>query len=82
MTSDPHAGLWRMTMPFLRMVLAAVLLVLANASAGAVDKAFIRDDLADAVIKLEAQIKTDTGTVTKSAPQLRRHPPLQDRQGQ
>jgi uncharacterized protein YfaS (alpha-2-macroglobulin family) len=54
------------------MVLAAVLLVLANASAGAVDKAFIRDDLADAVIKLEAQIKTDTGTVTKSAPQLRR----------
>jgi uncharacterized protein YfaS (alpha-2-macroglobulin family) len=41
-------------------------------SAHAADKAFQRDDLADAAIRLEAQIKTDAGQVTKPAVQLRR----------
>jgi uncharacterized protein YfaS (alpha-2-macroglobulin family) len=36
------------------------------------DKAFERPDLADAAVKLEAQIKTDSGTVTKNAATLRR----------
>jgi uncharacterized protein YfaS (alpha-2-macroglobulin family) len=38
----------------------------------AADKAFDRADLADAAIKLEAQIKADSGTVTKNAATLRR----------
>ncbi|MGE3145300.1 MAG: MG2 domain-containing protein [Pseudorhodoplanes sp.] len=40
--------------------------------AHAADKAFQRDDLADAAIRLEAQIKSDAGQVTKPAAQLRR----------
>lgn len=35
-------------------------------------KAFVRDDLADAAIKLEAQIKTESGTITRNAATLRR----------
>ncbi len=38
----------------------------------AADKPFQRDDLADASIRLEAQIKSDAGAVTKPAAQLRR----------
>ena len=38
----------------------------------AADKAFKRGDLDDAAIKLEAQIKSDAGTVTKPAATLRR----------
>jgi uncharacterized protein YfaS (alpha-2-macroglobulin family) len=38
----------------------------------AADKPFGRDDLADAALKLEAQIKSDAGQVTKPAAQLRR----------
>src|SRR5215475_13829951 len=38
----------------------------------AADKPFQRDDLADAAIKLEAQIKQDAGTVTKPLATLRR----------
>src|SRR5437868_14960885 len=38
----------------------------------AADKAFQRDDLADAAIKLQAQIKADAGQVTKPLAQLRR----------
>ena len=38
----------------------------------AADKAFKRSDLDDAAIKLEAQIKSDAGTVTKPAATLRR----------
>ena len=40
-------------------------------SAQAADKAFKRDDLADAAIKLEAQIKSEAGPVSKSAATLR-----------
>jgi uncharacterized protein YfaS (alpha-2-macroglobulin family) len=40
-------------------------------SANAAEKAFKRDDLADAAIKLEAQIKTEAGVVAKPATTLR-----------
>ena len=40
-------------------------------SALAADKAFRRDDLADAAIKLEAQIKSEAGAVSKSPAALR-----------
>ena len=40
-------------------------------SAEAADKAFKRDDLADAAIKLEAQIKTEAGPVNKPVAALR-----------
>ena len=38
----------------------------------AADKMFDRPDLADAAVKLEVQIKTDSGAVTKNAATLRR----------
>ena len=44
-----------------RAGVAAALVILLSFSAIAADKAFQRDDLADAAIKLEAQIKTDAG---------------------
>ena len=40
-------------------------------SALAADKAFRRDDLADAAIKLEARIKSEAGAVAKSPATLR-----------
>lgn len=40
-------------------------------SAQAADKAFRRDDLADSAVKLEAQIKTEAGPVSKTAATLR-----------
>src|SRR4051794_39021787 len=46
-------------------------LVLGLVSAQAADKAFRRDDLADAAVKLEAQIKSEAGPVAKSAATLR-----------
>ena len=52
--------------------LATLLSIIIAAPAGAADKAFRRDDLADAAIKLEAQIKTEAGQVTKPAATLRR----------
>jgi uncharacterized protein YfaS (alpha-2-macroglobulin family) len=52
--------------------LVAALIALAALPAFAADKAFTRKDLDAAAIKLEAQIKTDAGTVTKSAAVLRR----------
>ncbi len=55
-----------------RAGLLAVLLSLACFPANAADKAFTRADLDDSAIKLEAQIKTDAGNVTKAAPQLRK----------
>lgn len=55
-----------------RAGLAAALVAFACLPAGAADKPFERDDLADAVIRLEAQIKTDAGAVGKPAAQLRR----------
>src|ERR1700753_1929857 len=41
------------------------------AAAQAADKAFKRDDLADSAIKLEAQIKSEAGPVSKSGASLR-----------
>jgi len=46
-------------------------LALGLTSALAADKAFRRDDLADSAIKLEAQIKSEAGPVSKSAATLR-----------
>ncbi|MBS0528470.1 MAG: alpha-2-macroglobulin family protein, partial [Proteobacteria bacterium] len=54
-----------------RAVTFCAALAIGLASAQAADKAFKRDDLADAAIKLEAQIKSEAGTITKSAPTLR-----------
>jgi len=51
--------------------LAVLLSVIIAAPVAAADKAFRRDDLADAAIKLEAQIKSETGAVTRPAAQLR-----------
>ena len=50
---------------------AAALIALALMPAAAADKAFKRSDLDAAAIKLEAQIKTDAGSVTKTAAALR-----------
>jgi uncharacterized protein YfaS (alpha-2-macroglobulin family) len=55
-----------------RAGLAAALIALAVIPTLAADKAFKRGDLDEAAIKLEAQIKTDAGTVTKPAATLRR----------
>src|ERR1700680_1878845 len=46
-------------------------LALGLVSAQAADKAFRRDDLADSAIKLEAQIKSEAGSVAKSGVALR-----------
>src|SRR5476651_918257 len=46
-------------------------LALGLVTAQAADKAFKRDDLADSAIKLEAQIKSEGGPVTKSGATLR-----------
>ena len=54
-----------------RAVVLCAVLAFGLVSAHAADKAFKRDDLADAAIKLEAQIKSEAGTITKSAPTLR-----------
>jgi uncharacterized protein YfaS (alpha-2-macroglobulin family) len=61
----------------IRAGLIAALAILASISAGSVatqaaEKAFQRADLADAAVKLEAEIKRDAGPVTKPAAQLRR----------
>ena len=55
----------------LRAGLAAALLVLAAVPAFAADKPFKRGDLDDGAIKLEAQIKSDAGSVNKPAATLR-----------
>ncbi len=57
---------------FVRAGLVAALAVLACLPAGAADKAFQRDDLADAAIRLEGEIKKDAGQPGKPAAQLRR----------
>ncbi|WP_439925323.1 alpha-2-macroglobulin family protein [Nitrobacter sp. JJSN] len=54
-----------------RAVMLCAVLAIGLVSAQAADKAFKRDDLADAAIKLEAQIKSEAGTIAKSAPTLR-----------
>ena len=55
----------------LRAGLVAALVALACLPAAAADKPFERDDLAQAAIRLEAQIRNDAGQVGKSAAQLR-----------
>ncbi len=57
---------------FVRAGLAAALLALAVVPAIAAGKAFESKELDEAAIKLEAQIKNDAGTVTKTPAQLRR----------
>jgi uncharacterized protein YfaS (alpha-2-macroglobulin family) len=54
-----------------RAGLAAALIALTVLPASAADKAFKRSDLDQAAIKLEAQIKSDVGTVTEPAATLR-----------
>ena len=59
-------------LPYIRAAFAAVLVVSFSVPGLAADKAFKRDDLADAAIKLEAQIKAESGEVTKPIAALRR----------
>lgn len=54
-----------------RAATLCVTLAFGIVAANAADKAFRRDDLADAAIKLEAQIKSEAGVVNKSATTLR-----------
>jgi alpha-2-macroglobulin len=55
-----------------RAALAAAFVLAFSAPTFAADKSFKRDDLADAAIKLEAQIKAEAGQVGKPAAALRR----------
>src|SRR5436305_12748344 len=57
---------------FARAAVAAALMLILPIPAIAADKPLKRDDLADAALKLEAQIKTEAGAVTKSAAALKR----------
>src|SRR4029078_3275041 len=57
---------------FVRAACAAALVLLLSVPAIAADKSFRRDDLTDAAIKLEAQIKGEAGLVTKRPGPLRR----------
>lgn len=54
-----------------RAALLAVALATSSISAFAADKAFQRADLADSAIRLEAQIKTESGAVSKTVAALR-----------
>src|SRR5215475_10185284 len=56
----------------LRAGLTAVLVILSSYFACAADKPYHRDDLAEAAIRLEGQIKADAGRVAKPLPSLRR----------
>src|SRR5215475_12750313 len=56
----------------LRAGLTAALVILSPYFAGAADKSYHRDDLAEAAIRLEGQIKGDAGSVTKPMAALRR----------
>ena len=57
---------------FARAALAAAFVLLLSVAGFAAEKGFKRSDLADAAIKLEAQIKAEAGQVTKPAAALRR----------
>jgi alpha-2-macroglobulin len=54
-----------------RATVICATLTLGLTAAGAADKAFKRDELADSAIKLEAQIKSEAGPVAKSSTTLR-----------
>ena len=55
-----------------RASLTAALVIFSSISAFSADKPYHRDDLADAAIRLEGQIKADAGTVAKPLAALRR----------
>ncbi len=57
---------------FVRASLTAALVSISSISAFSADKPYHRDDLADAAIRLEAQVKADAGTVAKPLAALRR----------
>ena len=54
-----------------RATVICATLALGLTAAGAADKAFKRDELADSAVKLEAQIKSEAGPVAKSSATLR-----------
>ena len=56
----------------LRVTFAVALFALSGVSAYCADKPFSRDDLSDAALRLEAEIKRDAAPVTKSPAALRR----------
>jgi uncharacterized protein YfaS (alpha-2-macroglobulin family) len=56
----------------MRASLTAALLMFSCVSAFSADKPYHRDDLAEAAIRLEGQIKADAGKVAKPLPALRR----------
>jgi alpha-2-macroglobulin len=55
-----------------RASLTAALVILSSISAFSADKPYHRDDLAEAAVRLEGQIKADAGTVAKPLATLRR----------
>src|SRR5258705_11819317 len=56
-----------------RAATIAALVAVASVTSGfAADKAYVRDDLADAAIKVEGEIKKEAGTVAKPLATLRR----------
>ena len=61
-----------------RATMICATLALGLTAAGAADKAFKRDELADSAVKLEAQIKSEAGPVAKSSATLRSDAPLFD----
>src|SRR5882757_7566433 len=65
-------GRFHAMLTFARAGFSAALLALALMPAMAADKAYQNSDLAEAAITLEAQIKTDAGSVTKPAATLRK----------
>ncbi|MBT1512635.1 alpha-2-macroglobulin family protein [Bradyrhizobium sp. SRL28] len=54
-----------------RATVICATLALGLTAAGAADKAFKRDELADSAVKLEAQIKSEAGPIAKSSATLR-----------
>src|SRR5258708_16865941 len=56
---------------FIRAGLAAALMTLVSCTAFAADKPFQRADLADSAVRLDAQIKTESGQVAKPVATLR-----------
>ncbi len=64
-------ALGRVRAGLLAALIAFACLILSS-FAHAADKPFVRDDLADALVRVEVQIKTDAGKVDKSPAALRR----------
>src|ERR1700710_1195057 len=69
----PASGVREVTsmLSFIRAGLAAALLTLCSHPASAADKPFQRSDLADSAVRLETQIKTESGQVAKPVTTLR-----------